>query len=111
MNSQLLVTNQKEIFVSFVITQIISAFVGFSLSGLIGYLVGGYSSSKSPYIVFIIQVTSTFIGVFIPYITTLKMLTIVVFFFDTIAFLPAPFQINLCFDAAPKKYAGITGDI
>ena len=81
------------------------------MSGLIGYLVGGYSSSKSPYIVFIIQVTSTFIGVFIPYITALKMFNIVVFFFDTIAFLPTSFQINLCFDPAPKKYAGFTGVI
>ena len=111
LETQLHIVNQREIFISFSIAQVASSLAGLLLGGAIGSCVGGYTSKKGPLIILIIMLLATIIGVIVPYIDSIYLFTIAIFFFNTIGFIGAPFEINITFDVVPKRYGGITNGL
>ena len=110
-DSNLHINNEAHIFYSYVISSVIACVIGLALGGCVGSSVGGYSTKNTIPIITFVHFISTIFSLFIPYMKSLELFTILVFIFNVVEFITAPFVIAATFAAVPKKYTGVANGI
>ena len=96
-DSNLHINNEAHIFYSYVISSVIACVIGLALGGCVGSSVGGYSTKNTIPIITFVHFISTIFSLFIPYMKSLELFTILVFIFNVVEFITAPFVIASTF--------------
>ena len=108
---ELKITDARVIFISYTISSIISGFIGVTMGGCINTCFGKKSAKIHPMIIGAFHLFATVVCLFIPYVKSIELFTILMFLFNVASYMTTPFEIAITFDIIPKKMAGVANGL